>query len=147
MMVAAPSMATSAGVSVAGVIHTCWLKAARDPEVMGISRPALLLVVSTTSNYLEMGPNGTESQMGTNILILTRNPAQVMATLYHLQRGRRANPAQHSSSAHVCVGNLQAKRLPTNTNKNVKIHSLHLVLYSSLKYMTKLCSNMSGEAI
>lgn len=42
---------------------------------------------------------------------------------------------------------LQTKMLPTNANKNVKIHLLHLVLYYFLKYMTKLCSDMSGKAI
>lgn len=91
-MVPAPSAAASAGVSSAGVIRTRWLKANRDPEVMGISCPPLLLVVSTTSNYLETGLNGIKSQMGTNILILTRNPAQVTATLYLLQHGAESKP-------------------------------------------------------
>lgn len=86
-MVPAPSAAASTGVILAGAIHTHWLKASRDPEVLDISCPPLLLVVSTISNYLETGPNGIKSQMGTNTLILTRNPAQVLAPLYHLRCG------------------------------------------------------------
>lgn len=105
-----------AGISWAGVTGTLRLKVCRDPDVRGISHP--LLAVSTTSNYLEMGPNVSKSPMGMNILTLTRCPAQVTATL----TGRRANTAQHSSPACSFVDNLQAKMMPTNTNKNVKIH-------------------------
>jgi len=101
-MVPGLSTATSAGVSSAGVISTRWLKASRDPEVTRVSHPPLLPVVSTTRHYLEMGPNRIKSQMGTNILILTRNPAQVMATLYHPQRGEESK----RSSAQLCCAHL-----------------------------------------
>lgn len=110
-----------------------WLKVCRvHLKGVGISQP--LLVVSTTSNYLELGPNANKSPRGMNISVLTWCPAQVTATLHQLQ--------------HTLLSTaLQAKMLPTNTNKKVKIHFLHLALYSSLKYMTKLCSDMSGKAI
>lgn len=80
-----PGLSTAAG---AGSAPLEWPTHAglwwTDPEVVGISCPPLLLLVSTTRNYLQTGPNRIKSQMGTNILILTRNQAQVLASLYHL---------------------------------------------------------------
>lgn len=133
----------------AGGMRRCWVKVGRAPQVLGISHLPLLLGISITRNSLGTGQCGIKSQMGTkageaNVLISTRNPLQVLAALHHLQQESKPCEAQLSRA---CAGNPPAQRLPTNTNRNVKIHLLHLVLYSPLKYMTKLCFNTRGEAI